>query len=228
MAEPLPKPIIWMGDSQEVLRDFPALVQDEVGFALYRTQGGSAHTSVKPLKGFGSGVLEVISDHRGDTFRAVYTVHFAETVYVLHAFQKKSTKGIVTLARELDLVKARLKQAEALHRPGEPMMATKKAYVISSGNVFADLGLPHPEERLAKAELAHKIITAIERRGLTQASAAKLLEVDQPKISALKRGRLAGFSLDRLVRFLVLLGNDVEIVVKAHRRSARSARLMIA
>lgn len=108
------------------------------------------------------------------------------------------------------------------------MMPTKKPYEISSGNVFADLGLPHPEERLAKAELAHKIITAIERRGLTQAGAAKLLEVDQPKISALKRGRLAGFSLDRLVRFLVLLGNDVEIVVKAHRRSTRSARLMIA
>lgn len=108
------------------------------------------------------------------------------------------------------------------------MMPTKKPYEIGSGNVFADLGLPHPEERLAKAELAQKIITAIERRGLTQAEAAKLLEVDQPKISALKRGRLAGFSLDRLVRFLVLLGNDVEIVVKAHRRSARSARLMIA
>ena len=107
-------------------------------------------------------------------------------------------------------------------------MPTKKPYVIGSGNVFADLGVARPEEALAKAELAHKITTTIERRGLTQAAAAKLLEVDQPKISALKRGRLAGFSLDRLVRFLVLLGNDVEIVVKAHRRSARSARLMIA
>ena len=107
-------------------------------------------------------------------------------------------------------------------------MPTKKPYVIGSGNVFADLGVARPEEALAKAELAHKITTIIERRGLTQAVAAKLLEVDQPKISALKRGRLAGFSLDRLVRFLVLLGNDVEIVVKARRRSPRPARLMIA
>jgi predicted XRE-type DNA-binding protein len=107
-------------------------------------------------------------------------------------------------------------------------MPTKKPYVIGSGNVFADLGVTRPEEALAKAELAHKIIAMIERRGLTQAEAAQLLEVDQPKISALKRGRLAGFSLDRLVRFLVLLGNDVEIVVKARRRSARSARLVIA
>lgn len=107
-------------------------------------------------------------------------------------------------------------------------MPTKKQYVIGSGNVFADLGVARPEEALAKAELAHKITTMIERRGLTQAEAARLLEVDQPKISALKRGRLAGFSLDRLVRFLVLLGNDVEIVVKARRRSPRPARLMIA
>ena len=98
----------------------------------------------------------------------------------------------------------------------------------SSGNVFADLGLPHPGERLAKAELAHKIITASERRGLTQAEAAELLEVDQPKISALKRGRLAGFSLDRLVRFLVLLGNDVasvhhEAIESRGRNRRRSA-----
>jgi phage-related protein len=93
MAASLPTPVIWMGDSREVLRDFPALVQDEVGFALYRAQVGSKHASAKPLKGFASGVLEVLADHRGDTFRAVYTVRFAETVYVFHAFQQKSTRG---------------------------------------------------------------------------------------------------------------------------------------
>lgn len=67
-------------------------------------------------RGFGSGVVEVVSDHRGDTFRSVYTVRFATVVYVLHAFQKKSTKGIATPSRALDLVRSRLKQAEALHR----------------------------------------------------------------------------------------------------------------
>jgi predicted XRE-type DNA-binding protein len=107
-------------------------------------------------------------------------------------------------------------------------MASKRTYVVGSGNVFADLGVAHPEEALAKAELALKITEMIARRQLTQAQAAALLKVDQPKISALTRGRLAGFSLDRLVRFLVLLGNDVEIVVKARRRSSRQARLMIA
>ena len=95
----------------------------------------------------------------------------------------------------------------------------KKSHVVGGGNVFADLGHPRPAEALAKAELARKIGAIIERRGLTQAAAAAILEVDQPKVSALIRGRLAGFSLDRLVRFLVLLGSDVEIVVKQRRRT---------
>ena len=107
-------------------------------------------------------------------------------------------------------------------------MATKRPYVVSSGNVFADLGHPRPAEALAKAELARKIGAIIERRGLTQHGAAEVLEIDQPKVSALTRGRLAGFSLDRLVRFLMLLGSDVEIVVKPRARGARRARVMVA
>lgn len=103
-----------------------------------------------------------------------------------------------------------------------------KGYVVGSGNVFADLGHARPEEALAKAELANKITELIEDRHLTQAEAAMLLRVDQPKISALTRGRLAGFSLDRLVRFVVLLGSDVEIVVKARPKSRRQARVMVA
>ncbi|MEO8623045.1 MAG: type II toxin-antitoxin system RelE/ParE family toxin [bacterium] len=75
MASP-PRPVIWMGDSLDVLREFPALVQDEVGYALYLAQIGAKYVSAKPLKGFGSGVLEVLADQRGDTFRAVYTVRF--------------------------------------------------------------------------------------------------------------------------------------------------------
>ena len=107
-------------------------------------------------------------------------------------------------------------------------MSTKKDYVMGSGNVFADLRVPRPEEALAKAELAHKITKLIERRRLTQAEAAKILDVDQPKVSALRCGRLSGFSLDRLVRFVVLLGHDVEIVVKKRLRPRRPARLSVA
>ena len=94
--------------------------------------------------------------------------------------------------------------------------------------MFADVGHPRPAEALAKAELARKISAIIERRGLTQAAAAAVLEIDQPKVSALARGRLAGFSLDRLVRFLVLLGSDVQTVVKAPSRTPERARVLVA
>jgi predicted XRE-type DNA-binding protein len=111
-------------------------------------------------------------------------------------------------------------------------MRSKADYTVSSGNVFADLGFPNAEEMLAKAELANKITTIIQRRRLTQARAAALLGVDQPKVSALKRGRLSGFSLERLMRFLILLGRDVQIVVRQRRlvrlvRRGR-ARLLVA
>ncbi|MDB9459124.1 helix-turn-helix transcriptional regulator [Dolichospermum circinale CS-545/17] len=88
----------------------------------------------------------------------------------------------------------------------------------SSGNVFTDLGLPNPDEMLVKAELARKISNAIIARHITQAEAAELLGIDQPKVSALMRGRLTGFSLERMFRFLNTLGIDVEITVKPKSR----------
>lgn len=91
-----------------------------MGFALYLAQTGEKHLATKPLKGFGgAGVLEVVEDHDGDTFRAVYTVKFASAVYVLHAFQKKSKSGIKTLQTDIDLIKQRLKLAEQIHKQGK-------------------------------------------------------------------------------------------------------------
>jgi predicted XRE-type DNA-binding protein len=101
-------------------------------------------------------------------------------------------------------------------------------YVVSSGNVFADLGLPNPEEALAKAELANKIAVLIADRRLTQAKAAKLLGIDQPKVSMLLRGRLTGFSLERLMRFLLLLGQDIKITVQASPQGRSKARVLVA
>ena len=105
------KPIVWLGDSLRALKSFPASVQDEVGYALFLAQGGDKHVAAKPLKGLGPGVLEVVSDHRGDTFRAVYTVRLADRVFVLHAFQKKSRHGIATPPADIELIRRRLKQA---------------------------------------------------------------------------------------------------------------------
>lgn len=100
-------------------------------------------------------------------------------------------------------------------------LSEKITIEASSGNVFADLGLSNPEERLAKAKLAMQISKVIDARGLTQVEAAAVLKINQPKISDLQRGRLRGFSTERLFRFLNLLGQDVNIVIreKSARRS---------
>lgn len=95
-----------------------------------------------------------------------------------------------------------------------------------SGNVFADLGIPNPEEALAKAELAHEIARIIRERRLTQAAASELLGIDQPKVSALVRGRLSGFSMDRLIRFVTRLDYDVRIAIRP-KRGARAARVRV-
>jgi len=99
----------------------------------------------------------------------------------------------------------------------------------SSGNVFADLGVKNPEEALVKARLAHVISDAIKVRGLTQVEAAELLGIDQPKISRLVRGQLAGYSIDRLFRFVTLLGSDIEItVLEPVRKTRRAGHMTIA
>ena len=106
-------------------------------------------------------------------------------------------------------------------------MAEKIKVQVGSDNVFADLGLPNPDEHLAKAELASRIGEAIRQRRLTQAAAAELLGIDQPKISRLLRGYLTNFSTERLMHFLTLLGRDVEIVVKPAPRSRRQGRVRV-
>jgi phage-related protein len=111
--EPPLKPVIWVGASLKDLRAFPEPVQDHMGYALYVAQRGGKHRDTKTLSGFGgAGVVEVIKDFRGDTFRAVYTVRYADAVYVLHAFQKKSKTGEETPRRDMELIERRLREAE--------------------------------------------------------------------------------------------------------------------
>jgi predicted XRE-type DNA-binding protein len=97
----------------------------------------------------------------------------------------------------------------------------KPAYIESSSNIFADLGLHNPEEAQAKADLVDRIVDVIHERRLTQVQAAKMLGVDQPKVSALMRGRLTDFSIERLLRFLLSLGHDVHISVTRRPPSSR-------
>ena len=108
------KPLIWIASSKKDLLAVSHEVQDVFGYALYFAQIGLKHDQAKPLKGYGSaGVLEVVEDWHGDTYRAIYTVQFDAAVYVLHCFQKKATKGIAMPKPELELVAQRLKAAKA-------------------------------------------------------------------------------------------------------------------
>jgi phage-related protein len=109
------RPLFWIRSSLRDLEKFPAEVREHIGYALSAAQHGGKHPDAKPWKGDGAGILEVVEDHRGDTFRAVYTVRFAEAVYVLHVFQKKSTRGIATPQTDIQLISKRLKDAIADH-----------------------------------------------------------------------------------------------------------------
>ncbi len=111
------KPCLFVGPSRRELRAFPEAVRGAVGHALHQAQCGDEPDSAKALKGFGGrGVLEIIEDFDGNTYRAVYTVRFAGLVYVLHAFQKKSKKGIATPKQTVELIKSRLRGAEEDYR----------------------------------------------------------------------------------------------------------------
>ena len=107
------KPLRWIASSRKDYGEFPDEVQEQFGFELFLARTGLHPPSAKPLKGMGGGVVELIDDFDGDTYRAVYTVRFSAAIYVLHAFKKKSKKGIKTSQGDVDLIKRRLKDAEA-------------------------------------------------------------------------------------------------------------------
>lgn len=107
------KPLEWVASSKKDLMSMPSEVVDVFGFALHVAQYGGKHSQAKPLKGFGSaGVLEIVEDDDGRTYRAVYTVRFGNALYVLHCFQNKSHKGIETPKQDMDLIRDRLKLAQ--------------------------------------------------------------------------------------------------------------------
>ena len=106
------RPLDWVGSSKKDFVAFPEPVKDEMGTALGLAQFGGKHPKAKPWKGPGPGVFEIVEDHRGDTCRAIYTIRFAAVVYVLHAFQKKSPKGIRTARADVELVRQRLAVAQ--------------------------------------------------------------------------------------------------------------------
>jgi predicted XRE-type DNA-binding protein len=124
-------------------------------------------------------------------------------------------------------VKSHMGYALYVAQQGSKHMKKKIDYEVGSGNVFADIGLPNAEEHLVKAQLVYKISGLLKARGLKQVDAAKLFGVKQPDISKMLRGDFRQFSVERLLRFLVALGQDVEIVVKPHRGARKAAQLRV-
>ena len=121
-----PVQVDWVDSTKKDLLGFPETVIDAIGYALSIAQFGEKHRSAKPLKGLGSGVLEIIENHQGDTYRAAYTVRFKDRIYVLHCFQKKSKKGARTPRHDIDLIKDRLKDAQADHDQRQRKRRAKK------------------------------------------------------------------------------------------------------
>lgn len=116
----LERPLVWLGSSRRDLAAFPRQARREIGVALFAAQNGETDPAAKPLKGFGgAAVMEIVSEDQRGAWRAVYTVRFAEAVYVLHAFQKKSKSGISTPKREIELIKRRLSDAAIRHKEGQ-------------------------------------------------------------------------------------------------------------
>ena len=109
------RPLFWEGSSKKDFKEFPIPVQKDMGVALYVVQLGRTPESAKAWKGLGSGVYELVEDHRGDTFRAVYTMRVGDAIHVLHAFQKKSKSGISTPQPDVKLIEKRLKAVLARH-----------------------------------------------------------------------------------------------------------------
>lgn len=117
MENAMIKPIIWVGSSKNDLVKMASKVKTNFGYALYQAQKGEYPEIAKVLSGFGgASIIELIEDDRGDTFRAVYTVKFPSAIFVLHVFQKKSKKGISTPKKDIELIRSRLKIAEAMYK----------------------------------------------------------------------------------------------------------------
>lgn len=163
-------------------------------------------------------VMKLVEDYDGDTYRAAYTISFAKAVYVLHVFKKKAKSGIGTPQPDKGVdphAPARRGGALPADLRGstEEQMSDDLTVHDSCGNVFADMGMPDADERLAKAELARVVRKAIRERGLTQRQAAELLGLQQPDVSDVVRGKLSRFSRQRLERMLNALDMEIRIQV---------------
>ena len=207
------RPVSWI---QAALKDFETFPEGARSICLtaltIAAEGGKADIA-KPMHGMGSGVFEIALSFRGDAFRVVYAVQLAEELWVVHAFQKKSTRGIKTPQRAIDLIKDRLKRLKEY----VAMKGERLAVVRGSGNVFRDLGHENADIEQFKALLAAEIIKALDREGLSVRAAQRRTGIAAADFSRLRNADLGRFTADRLISILNRLGSRVEVKVRVRR-----------
>lgn len=206
----LEKPLRWLGSSLDDVRAFPEDARRADGYQLGRVQQGLMPSDWKPMTTVGAGVYEIRVHTRAE-HRIVYVAKYEDAVYVLHAFEKRTRH---TPQAEIVLARKRLADLGRSPRPepGGPMTTKVRR---STGNVFSDLGFSREEAENLKirTDLMIRLSELIDARGLTQAQAATLFGVSQPRVSDLVRGKIDRFSIDTLVSMLGHAGVRVQIVV---------------
>ena len=212
------KPLHFVGSSREDLRDLSESARETAGHQLFKVQQGKEPDDWKPMSIVGAGVQEIRVWDESGTYRVLYVAKFEEAVYVLHVFEKRSQK---TAKGDIQLSKSRLCQITEVAKGGTPM--TRTTVTKGSGNVFRDLGFSEEKsaELILKSSLLQALQETIKDRGWKQVDAADQLGIDQGKVSKLLAGQMAGFSIERLVNFLSLLGQDVEVTVRKAPRWRR-------
>lgn len=207
------RPISWIRAALKEFERFPEGARSICLTALTVAAEGGKADIAKPMHGMGPGVFEIALPFKGDAFRVVYAVQLADEVWVVHAFQKKSTQGIKTPKREIDLIKDRLEEIE-----GDVAMKNEKLEVVrGSGNVFRDLGHENADVEQFKAILASEIIKTLDRERLTVRAAQKRTGIAAADFSRIRHAELGRFTVDRLMSIMNRLGSRVEVKIKVRR-----------
>ena len=217
------RPVSWITAALKEFETFPDGARSICLAALtIAAEGGKADVA-KPMHGLGSGVFEIALPFKGDAFRVVYAVQLADEIWVVHAFQKKSTQGIKTPQRENRPDKGPFEEIE-----GDVAMKGEKLEVVrGSGNVFRDLGHENADAEQFKAILAAEIIKALDRERLTVRAAHGRTGIAAADFSRIRNADLGRFTVDRLMSILNRLGSRVEVKVRVRRAEtvAQEARV---
>jgi predicted XRE-type DNA-binding protein len=222
------KPLHWVGSSKRDFLEFPAAVKDDMGNALGIAQFGGTAPTTKPWKGLGPGVLEIV-ESRGQRLPSG-----------LHRAVREGDLCLACLSEEVSFgysdgstgCRSRFRAVEDGREGSQGSIMARRndredAVTRGTNDVFADLGYPDATERQAKLRLAYALNQILDQRKLSQAEAAHVLGVTQPKVSALRHYKLTGFSVERLMNLLTALDQDVEIVIRRKPRSRRAARISV-